>query len=51
MNVGGIGPKLLTIDNTLVDNPNRATQFTSIMFIDLLGSGFSFATSGAALPK
>ena len=51
MNVAGLGPKSLNLDGTLADNANRATQFANIMFIDLLGSGFSFASSVDALPK
>lgn len=44
MNVGGLGPKTLTNQLTLVDNPNSITQFANVLFLDLLGSGFSFAT-------
>lgn len=51
MNVAGIGPKSLTPESSLTDNANRATQFANTMFIDLLGSGFSFASSAAAIPK
>lgn len=51
INVAGIGPKSLNPDASLVDNANRATQFGNVMFIDLLGSGFSFASSAAAIPK
>lgn len=51
INLGGIGPKVVNIDNTLSDNSNRVTQFANAMFLDSLGSGFSFASSGDALPK
>lgn len=51
LNLAGIGPKSLNPDNTLADNANRATQFANTMFIDLLGSGFSFASSVDAIPK
>lgn len=44
MNVGGLGPKTLTNQLTLVDNANSITQFANVLFLDLLGSGFSFAT-------
>jgi carboxypeptidase C (cathepsin A) len=51
MNLGGIGPKILSIDGAVSDNANRATQYANVMFIDLLGSGFSFASSPSVLPK
>lgn len=35
---------------TLVANPNRFTNSANLMFIDLLGSGFSFAADAADLP-
>lgn len=44
LNVGGLGPKILTSQLTLVDNANSITQFANVLFLDLLGSGFSFAT-------
>jgi carboxypeptidase C (cathepsin A) len=50
-NLAGVGPKLLNKSLGLIDNPNRVTQFTNIMFLDLLGSGYSFASSAEALPK
>ena len=51
MNLGGIGPKIVSIDGAVSDNANRATQFANVMFIDLLGAGFSFASSPSVLPK
>lgn len=51
LNVGGLGPKILTSQLTLVDNANSITQFANVLFLDLLGSGFSFATEAAAIPK
>lgn len=45
MNVAGLGPKLLQNDLTLVDNSNRITKYANIMFIDSLGSGYSFASN------
>jgi carboxypeptidase C (cathepsin A) len=51
MNLAGIGPKSLNMDGTLTDNPNRVTQYANVMFLDLLGSGFSFASSASVLPK
>jgi carboxypeptidase C (cathepsin A) len=51
MNVAGLGPKILTSTLSLVDNPNRATQLGNVIFIDLLGSGYSFASSLDVIPK
>jgi|694.fasta_scaffold149857_1 hypothetical protein len=51
MNVAGVGPKILTSTLSLVDNPNRATQLGNVIFIDLLGSGYSFASSLDVIPK
>jgi carboxypeptidase C (cathepsin A) len=51
MNVAGLGPKSLTTQITLVDNPNSITQLGNAMFLDPLGSGFSFASSATAIPK
>lgn len=42
--LGGIGPVKLNNDMTLSANPNRFTNTANLMFIDLLGSGFSFTT-------
>jgi carboxypeptidase C (cathepsin A) len=35
---------------TLSPNPNRFTNTANLMFIDLPGSGFSFATNASLLP-
>ena len=51
INVGGLGPKILNSQLYLIDNPNSATQFANIMFVDLLSSGFSFPSSADAIPK
>lgn len=45
LNLGGIGPLNLKNDLTLGPNEGRVTQFANVMFLDLLGSGFSFAAS------
>lgn len=50
-NLAGLGPKSLNKDLTLADNANRVTSFANVMFLDLLGSGFSFAASAANIPK
>jgi hypothetical protein len=51
INLAGIGPKLLKNDLTLTDNANRVTQFANVMFLDLLGSGYSFASASSAVPS
>lgn len=51
MNLGGIGPLNLNNDLTLSANDGRVTKFANVMFIDLLGSGFSFTTANDDLPK
>lgn len=37
-------------DMTTVTNPNTATQFANLMFIDLLGNGFSFVANASDFP-
>ena len=37
-------------DMTLVQNPSRFTGSANVMFLDLLGCGFSFAADPATLP-
>lgn len=51
LNFGSFGPLTLNNDITTVANPNRLTQFANVMFIDLLGSGFSFAAKSDDLPS
>jgi hypothetical protein len=36
---------------TLSANPNRFTTTANVMFLDLLGSGFSFAANNSDLPS
>jgi carboxypeptidase C (cathepsin A) len=48
--LGGIGPVNLNNDMTLSPNPSRFTTTANLMFIDLLGSGFSFAANTSDLP-
>jgi carboxypeptidase C (cathepsin A) len=40
----------LNNDLTFSANPNSFTSVANLMFLDLLGSGFSFATNPADLP-
>lgn len=48
--LGGIGPVNLNNDMTLSANPNRFTTTANLLFLDLLGSGFSFASNVSDLP-
>lgn len=49
-NLAGLGPVLIKPDMTTTPNPNTATQFANLMFIDLLGNGFSFVGDIANFP-
>jgi len=35
----------------IIDNPYSLTQFANTVFIDQLGSGFSFPTTPSAIPS
>jgi hypothetical protein len=48
--LGAIGPANLNPDMTLTANANRWTNTANLMFIDLIGSGFSFTTDVSTLP-
>lgn len=48
--MAGIGPVKLNADLTLTANPNKFTNVANLMFLDLLGSGFSFTTNVSSLP-
>jgi carboxypeptidase C (cathepsin A) len=49
--LGGIGPLNLNNDMTLSPNSNSFTNTANVMFLDLLGSGFSFVSNPADLPS
>lgn len=49
-NLAGLGPMTLKPDMTTVANPNAATQFANLLFIDLLGNGFSFVGNVSDFP-
>lgn len=49
-NLAGMGPLSLRPDMTTVDNPNSATNFANVMFVDLLGNGFSFVSNASNFP-
>ena len=50
LSLSALGPLKLANDMTLTANPNKLTQWVSVMFLDLLGSGFSFAASPNDIP-
>lgn len=41
----------LNQDLTLSINPSKVTAFANVMFLDLLGSGFSFAANASDIPS
>lgn len=49
-NLAGMGPVSVKPDMTTVANPNTATQFANLLFIDLLGNGFSFVGNVSDFP-
>ena len=49
-NLAGMGPLSLKPDMTTVQNPNTATNFANVMFVDLLGNGFSFVANSTNFP-
>lgn len=50
MNLGGLGPLILHSDLSVQKNENSITQFANVMFLDLLGSGFSIPASPDEIP-
>ena len=49
LNLAGMGPVLLKPDMTTTQNVNSPTQYANVMFVDLLGNGFSFAANTSSL--
>lgn len=49
-NFAGMGPLTLKNDLTTTPNPNTVTAFANVMFIDLLGNGFSFVGNTSNFP-
>lgn len=45
-----MGPLSLKPDMTTVQNPNTVTNFANVMFVDLLGNGFSFVANSSNFP-
>ncbi len=50
-NLAGLGPMSLKPDMTTVTNPYTATLFANLLFIDLLGNGFSFVGNISDFPS
>lgn len=49
-NLAGMGPLSLRPDLTTIDNPNTVTNFANVIFVDLLGNGFSFVSNSSDFP-
>ena len=49
-NLAGMGPLSLKPDMTTVSNPSSVTSFANVMFVDLLGNGFSFLANTSNFP-
>lgn len=43
LNFAGMGPLVLASNMTLITNNNTPSAFANLMFVDFLGTGFSFA--------
>lgn len=50
INLAGMGPIILRPDMTTAQNSDSATAVANIMFVDLLGNGFSFVANTSAFP-
>ncbi len=50
LNLAGMGPVTLKPDMTTTPNANSVTNYANVMFIDLLGNGFSFVENTNSLP-
>ena len=46
-----MGPVILRPDMTTTQNPNTATNYANVMFVDLTGNGFSFVTNTSSIPS
>ena len=49
-NLAGMGPVSLKPDMTTVQNPSSVTSFANVIFVDLLGNGFSFVANTSDFP-
>ena len=50
INLAGMGPIVLKSDMTTAENPNSPTAYANVMFVDLLGNGFSFVADTSSFP-
>ena len=50
MNLVGLGPMTLKNDMTTAANLNTVTNFANVLFVDLLGNGFSFVANVSNFP-
>lgn len=50
LNLAGMGPITLNPDMTSTQNTNTVTNYANVMFVDLLGNGFSFVANISAFP-
>jgi carboxypeptidase C (cathepsin A) len=50
INFAGMGPITLKPDMTTTENTESASIFANVMFVDLLGNGFSFVADTASFP-
>lgn len=50
INFGGLGPLSLTSNLTLTMNPNTASRYANLLFMDPLGVGFSFVNNTKDIP-
>jgi carboxypeptidase C (cathepsin A) len=48
LNLGGMGPITLKPDMTTTPNDNTVTNYANVIFIDLLGNGYSFAANSSS---
>ncbi len=50
INLAGMGPIVLKADMTTAENLNSPTVYANVMFVDLLGNGFSFIADTSSFP-
>lgn len=50
LNLGGMGPLLLANNMSVIVNNNTPNAYANLMFVDILGTGFSFANDPKEIP-
>lgn len=50
LNLGGMGPLILANNMSLIVNNNTPNAYANLMFVDILGTGFSFASDAKEIP-